>query len=247
MWPGESGAEARPAAPHTALPATIDLLDAWPELEASVPSEELQVAHRTLVVRAVVVEDADVFDVLGPMARSALSFLVVDGIVLKATSFGGRSAVELLGPGDLLAAPLSATRQIESPAVSRFLGHGRATVAVLDERFRRASRRWPGMSDCLHERLARQTHRVSRHLAILHLPRVEDRIVALFVDFAERFGRVTSDGIVIDLPLTHQLIGDLVGSRRPTVSLALHTLADSGTLDRRDGSRWHLASSALER
>jgi CRP/FNR family transcriptional regulator, cyclic AMP receptor protein len=161
------------------------------------------------------------------------------------TSFAGRSALELLGPGDLLAPPLTAARQVESPAVSRYMAHGLASVAVLDDRFRRAARRWPGLFDCLHECLGRQTHRASRHLAILHLPRVEDRIVALFADLAERFGRMTPNGIVIDLPLTHQLIGDLVASRRPTVTIALQTLAANGVVQRLDDGRWHLAARAV--
>jgi CRP/FNR family transcriptional regulator, cyclic AMP receptor protein len=158
------------------------------------------------------------------------------------TSFAGRSALELLGPGDLLAPPLTALRQVESPAVSRYMAHGLASVAVLDDRFRRAARRWPGLFDCLHECLGRQTHRASRHLAILHLPRVEDRIVALFADLAERFGRMTPDGIVIDIALTHHVIADLVGSRRPTVTLALKALAADGIVDRLDHGRWHLAA-----
>jgi CRP-like cAMP-binding protein len=161
------------------------------------------------------------------------------------TSFAGRSAVELLGPGDLLAPPLTAADQVESPAVSRYMAHGLASVAELDDRFRHAAQRWPALLDCLHECLGRQTHRASRHLAILHLPRVEDRIVALFADLAERFGRMTPDGVVIGLALTHQVIGDLVASRRPTVTLALHTLAAQGVVERLDDGRWHLAARAV--
>ncbi|HEX7297645.1 MAG TPA: Crp/Fnr family transcriptional regulator [Solirubrobacteraceae bacterium] len=110
-------------------------------------------------------------------------------------------------------------------------------LAPLGARFRAAARRWPGMSDVLLDRLARQTHRASMHLAMLHLPRVEDRIVALFSDLAERFGHVTSVGILIDLDLTHEIIGGLVASRRPTVSIALQALADEGRLVRRDDKR----------
>jgi CRP-like cAMP-binding protein len=201
-------------------------------------------ARRALVARVITASDEDLFELPRMDAAGALTFLVVEGIVMKVTTFADRSALELLGPGDLLAPPLTAARQEESPAVSRYIAHGLASLAVLDDRFRRAARRWPGILDCLHERLGRQTHRASRHLAILHLPRVEDRIVALFADLAERFGRMTPDGIVIDLPLTHQLIGDLVASRRPTVTIALHTLAADDVVQRLDG-RWHIAARAV--
>jgi CRP-like cAMP-binding protein len=223
----------------------IGLIAAWPDLVAFIPPGDMDLAHQVLVAHVVAAHDRDVFEVLGRRARGAFGYLLVDGVVLKITTLAGRSALELLGPGDLLAPPLSAARQVESPAVSRYVAHGTASIAVLDDRFRQAARRWPGLSDCVHEALGRQAHRASRQLALLHLPRVEDRIVALFAELAERFGRMTAEGIVIDLPLTHQAIGDLVGSRRPTVSLALHGLAESGVLDRREGNRWILAARAV--
>jgi CRP/FNR family transcriptional regulator, cyclic AMP receptor protein len=236
----ESGLDAQHA-----VPPTVDLVDAWPEIAGFVPSADADLARRALVARAITADGEDLFERPRTRVHGALAFLVVEGVVLKATSFAGRSALELLGPGDFLAPPLTATRQVESPAVSRYMAHGPASVAVLDDRFRRAARRWPGLVDCLHDRLGRQTHRASRHLAILHLPRVEDRIVALFADLAERFGRMTPDGIVIDLALTHQVIGDLVASRRPTVSLALQTLGADGIVERLDDGRWHLAARAV--
>jgi CRP/FNR family transcriptional regulator, cyclic AMP receptor protein len=232
-------------ASHAAPLTTIDLVDAWPEIAGSVPSADLALARRALVVRVITAKDEDLFELLGTRAPGGLTFLVVEGVVMKVTSFAGRSALELLGPGDLLAPPLTAAHQVESPAVSRYMAHGLASVAVLDDRFRRAARRWPGLFDCLRECLGRQTHRASRHLAILHLPRVEDRIVALFADLAERFGCMTPDGIVIDVPLTHQVIGDLVASRRPTISLALQTLAAHGVVERLDDGRWHLAARVV--
>jgi CRP/FNR family transcriptional regulator, cyclic AMP receptor protein len=244
LWLGAGNPDAQ-RAPHAAPLTTIDLVDAWPEIAGSVPSADLALARRALVARVIAAQDEDLFELLGTRAPGGLTFLVVEGVVMKVTSFAGRSALELLGPGDLLAPPLTAARQVESPAVSRYMAHGLASVAVLDDRFRRAARRWPGLLDCLHECLGRQAHRASRHLAILHVPRVEDRIVALFVDLAERFGRMTPDGIVIDLALTHQVIGDLVASRRPTVSLALQTLAADGVVDRLDDGRWHVAARAV--
>lgn len=83
------------------------------------------------------------------------------------------------------------------------------------------------------------------HLAMLHLPRIEDRLIALFADLAERFGKMSPDGILIDLPLTHELIGGLVAGRRPTVTLALSTLADNGLIERLDDGRWKLAPSIV--
>jgi CRP/FNR family transcriptional regulator, cyclic AMP receptor protein len=89
---------------------------------------------------------------------------------------------------------------------------------------------------------ARQIRRASRHLAALALPRVEDRVMALFCDLADRWGRATPEGIRIDVPLTHAVIGQLVGARRPTVSLALTDLAAAGRLVRQDERCWLLTA-----
>lgn len=69
--------------------------------------------------------------------------------------------------------------------------------------------------------------------------------MATWTDLAERFGRMTEDGIVLDLPLTHDLIGGLVASRRPTVTLAPQRLSAEGQLQRLAGDRWRLAPEIL--
>lgn len=233
----------RGTAPYSA-PA-VSLAKVLPDILAGVPAEDRDVAGRTLSVPLVSACDEDLADVIGTQIPDAFDFVIVDGVVIKQTVLQHRAALELLGAGDVLAPPLTATRQIESRSLSRYLAHGPVSLAALETHFRLAVRRWPEITDFLHDRLGQQTHRASTHLAVLHLPRVEDRIAALFADLAERFGRVSGDGILIDLPLTHDLIGGLVGSRRPTVTLALHKLSADGTLQRHEGNRWTLAPSIL--
>jgi CRP/FNR family transcriptional regulator, cyclic AMP receptor protein len=219
----------------------VSLAALLPEILANVPAQDRELAERTLVVPIVAARGEDLIEVIKTQTPGAFEFLIVAGVVLKETTLARRSALELLGPGDLLAPPLTAVRQVESRAVSRYLAHGEVSLAALEAHFRLAAQRWPGIADFLHDRLGRQTHRASMHLAMLHLPRIEDRLTALFADLAERFGHVTADGVLIDVPLTHELIGGLVGSRRPSVTLALKKLASDGLLERLEDSRWKLA------
>ena len=225
--------------------STVRLVAALPEILASVPAEDRLLAEQTLILPLVSARDADLASVISTQIPGAFDFLILDGVVLKETTLARRTALELLGPGDLLAPPLTPLRQLESRALSRYLAHGQASLAAIEDHVRDAVRRWPGIADFLHDRLARQTHHASMHLAMLHLPRTEDRLVALFADLAERFGHMTADGILIDLPLTHDIIGGLVGSRRPTVSLALEQLASSGMIARLEDDRWRLDRSIL--
>ena len=198
-----------------------------------------------LTVPLVSAHDGELADVLSTQAPGAFDFLIVDGVVLKETTLARRSALELLGPGDLLPPPPTAAHQLESRAFSRYLAHGRVSLAAVDARFREAARRWPGIGDFLFGCVARQMHHASMHVAMVHLPRIQDRLIALFADLAERFGYVTAEGILVELPLTHEVIGGLVASRRSTVTLALHELASTGLIERLDSGRWKLAQSII--
>lgn len=78
------------------------------------------------------------------------------------------------------------------------------------------------------------------------MPRVEERLLASFGLLAERYGTVRRDGFLIPLELTHQALGEIVGARRPTVSLALKNLNADGRLVRcSDG--WVLAHAVAEK
>jgi CRP/FNR family cyclic AMP-dependent transcriptional regulator len=131
------------------------------------------------------------------------------------------------------------------PALRRALdGRPGTTVAVLDERFAASARRWPGLSTVVYERLAEQLDDTAVRAAIVGLPRIEERVLALFWQLADRWGVVTPDGIVVRLALTHAMIGELVGAQRPTVSLALQALAEAGDLRRATPSTWALSRAS---
>ena len=90
------------------------------------------------------------------------------------------------------------------------------------------------------DRLSERAQRLTITQAISQLNRVDRRLLALFWHLAERWGRVARDGIAVPLVLSHRLIGELVGARRPTVSTALAELARDGQLVRRDDGTWLL-------
>ena len=224
----------------------VSLFRVWPDIAGGFAPEERGIAEGALVVPVVRARDEDLAGSLA-VERDAFDFVVVEGTVLKETTLAGSSALELLGPGDVLAPPLSAIRQLEFRAVSRYLAHGDVSIATLGVRFERVAARWPQLSGFLQRQIAEQAHRASMHLVMLHLPRAEDRILALFVDLGERFGRVTPDGILIDLPLSHELIGGLIASRRSTATLALQRLYQQGFLTRLADNSWKLVLSGTSR
>src|SRR3954469_10882702 len=86
--------------------------------------------------------------------------------------------------------------------------------------------------------LVRRSRWLAFHLAVCHLPQLELRLRVVFWHLADRWGRVTPDGVVVPLRLTHELIGGLVGARRAPVTRALGRLHEAGVLERRREGGW---------
>jgi CRP-like cAMP-binding protein len=98
-----------------------------------------------------------------------------------------------------------------------------------------AVRREPRVLVGLQAAAAEQLERVVTQLAICQMPRVADRVHAMLWLLADSFGRVGTAGTRVPLSLTHEIIGGLVGARRPTVTLALGELSKRGAVVQQDG------------
>ena len=71
------------------------------------------------------------------------------------------------------------------------------------------------------------------------------RLALLLWHLAARWGKVEPGGIRLALPLTHRLLGQLVGAERPSVSHALARLSDAGLVTGR-ADEWHLHGTVDE-
>jgi hypothetical protein len=222
----------------------VALLRVDANLRAAVPADELAVAERVAIAQCRVVGPGPWSPQSFGAHAGALGALLIRGLVTLETTIARRRSAELFGPGDVLR-PWPGFESVV-PAASRWASDAGAVVAVLDGRFVAAARRWPGLFVVLHDRLAEQLDRATARAAIMALPRVEQRVLGLFWQLAERWGTVRPEGIVIELGLTHELIGQLIGARRPTVSLALQPLAHEGLLQRTAAGGWVLAHDSLE-
>lgn len=67
--------------------------------------------------------------------------------------------------------------------------------------------------------------------ALAHLHHV-DRVRQKLIQLAQDHGRVGRDGIRLDFPLTHDLLGEMTGSARETVTRALDELQREGFVAR---------------
>ena len=175
------------------------------------------------------------------LARSGPGVLVLDGVMAVGVHVADRVAAELLGAGDLIQ-PCRADDEELLPCDVDYKALTTTRFALLDGVFAERIARWPQLSGLLLRRAGRRTRRLNLQRAIAAQPRLDVRLALLLWHLAGRWGKVEPGGIRLPLPLTHQLLGRLVGAERPSVSHALSRLSDAGLVTGH-GDEWHLHGS----
>jgi CRP/FNR family cyclic AMP-dependent transcriptional regulator len=173
-------------------------------------------------------------------------FLIIDGLLSREVDVLGRSCVELLGAGDVLRPWLWDPDGSHVHAEVGWLVLEPSRLAVLDHGLVSRMNPWPQLGVELFARGTRRAHSLAVALAIAHHQRVDDRLLLTLWHLAERWGRVSPEGIAVPLPLSHQRLADLVGAHRPSVTTAMGDLARSGALSRRDDGVWMLHGNPPE-
>jgi CRP/FNR family transcriptional regulator, cyclic AMP receptor protein len=178
------------------------------------------------------------------LAMPGPGVLVLEGVLALNVRVGDRAAAELLGAGDLVQPPGAEYDEMLTCQIDwRTLVPSR--FALLDQGFAKRVRFWPQIAQALVRRAGRRTRRLNVQRAIAAQPRLDVRLALLLWHFAARWGRVEPGGLRLPVPLTHQLLGRLVGAERPSVSHALARLAHAGLVSGH-GDEWHLHGSLEE-
>jgi CRP/FNR family transcriptional regulator, cyclic AMP receptor protein len=170
--------------------------------------------------------------------RDHLGFLVIDGLLGRRVFVPDRGrSLELLAGGDLV-------RPWEEDAASfsqvSWTVIEPTRLAALDDGFTARARERPELFDVLTDRALRRSRRLAVGAAIANTVGVEDRLLLLLWQLAELWGRMAPGGAVLPFRLSHQTLADLVGARRPTVTLALRSLTEDRRLERGDSGEWRL-------
>lgn len=149
-------------------------------------------------------------------------FLVDDGFValrsLRANA--SRSVLtSVAGPGRLLVPP-AADETLESLAFAR--------LVVLPDEALRLLLAIPSFAGAVVDGLAAALGDAQRSIANFASPKHIDRVRGKLVQLGRDYGKVGREGILIDFPLSHMLLAEMIGSSRETVTRALDELQRTG-------------------
>ena len=224
----------------------VSLLTADPDLGRRLPEDQFEQAQRGAVLAAVTLSpgrwEPDQLGDSAAVRGEIRGFFVLSGVVMTEVSIASRTCMRLLAPQEIV---LIGATDGSLPASWGWSVLKAAQIAVLDDRLLIIARRWPQLVIALLERAGRQSQSALLQQAISQLPRAEDRLLALLWSIADRWGTVRADGVWVGLPLTHEALAQMIGARRPTVTLGLRALVNQGLLTA-DKDGWLIDHASLE-
>ena len=177
----------------------------------------------------------------GRGAPGGLGLLILDGLLVRRVGSDGRFGAELLGPGDVLRPWDHEGEDATLHFDPTFVVVESVAMAHLDLAFGVRLAPYPEVTGALIGRALQRARSLAVTMAIAHQRRVDRRLLMLFWHLADRWGHVTPLGVRVRLQVTHQILADLVASRRPAVTTALAELEHEGLVTRVEAG-WLLAA-----
>jgi CRP/FNR family transcriptional regulator, cyclic AMP receptor protein len=222
------------------------LLELDPDLGQLLDSERLETARRELRVsiRTLQLGIWDT-DKMGNASPEHIGLLVLDGVIAREVLVSDIVSTELLGRGDVVRPWRIETGDALLEHTVRWTVLSRTTTALLDRRFAAESGRYPEIGAAIVDRMNERAQRLAVSQAISQLNRVDRRLLAFLWHLAERWGRITPEGVALPLTLSHRMLGQLIGARRPTVSTALAELAKQHLVHRCEDGTWLLTDAPV--
>lgn len=230
--------------PHLSQPVAqgIRVLDADPDLGSNLQPDRFEQARQALVARTEGISRGPWQPDLesGPEHNGGIGSLISEGIAVRRLSLGHRSCAELLGPGDLLRPSQDGNSEATAPFAVSWRVIEPLMVAQLDARFALRCSRFPELTGELVARTMERSRILARMLAVAQLPRVDTRLLIALWHLSERWGTVRPEGRVLPGFLSHELLGWIIGARRPSVTTALGQLSGRELVRRQPDGTWLL-------
>ena len=187
----------------------------------------------------------DSFREYQPKVSSEMWLMIMEGICGRSIHINDGMFLELLGVGDVFT-DFRVYPADDSWNTAPILVLDRIRVAVLSRELLARITHFPLLLHILLKRLDVRARRLSHQLAINSIVGIDRRIMMVFCQLANRWGRVTRAGVVLNIDLTNECLGHIVGGCCQSVSTAKNDLMRRGVIERRSNGGWLVRMDPLD-
>jgi CRP/FNR family transcriptional regulator, cyclic AMP receptor protein len=180
-----------------ASPPRVRVADEFPEIVDHLDEEQLELAREQLVAELVTVRTGSWTPAIPRSEPGHLGLLVLDGLLARDVVLERPLATELVGRGDLLKPTDRDGRDAPIPFDVVWTVLQPARFAVLAPDFTRALGQWPSAVEAVVRGASSRSHCLAITMAVSNLRRVDARLLVLLWYLADRWGRVTPNGVVV--------------------------------------------------
>lgn len=211
--------------------ARVSILEEDPDLGSGLSPEDFAAATRALVAPVMTVSgsswDPPAYDPL-----TSYGMLILDGLIGRRLRVGRAVATELLSSGDILRPWEEEPLWGLSEPTLEWRVFQPTRLAVLSQELTTLIGRRPQLVVNFSARLLRRVRSASYLMAVSHQTRVEDRLMETLWYLASAWGRVTPRGTRIPFRITHEVLSEILGAQRPSVTTAFRSLSEHGLVER---------------
>jgi hypothetical protein len=214
---------------------TAPLLDLDPELGRGLSRAQQSDAKRELIARMMILRPGDSCQEL--FRTGLFGALVIEGALVRRVATDRGRSLEVIVAGDLLRPWQEDSGWVIESTIEPLVETRVAVVAPLGAD---SICKFPPVIEALLERAFRRIRGMATQAAFDSRAGMDQRVLFSMWHLADRCGERVDGGRVIPLPLTHQMIADLLGAQRTSVSAAISRLSGEGMLSRTEGRGWML-------
>jgi len=166
-----------------------------------------------------------------PPEKADSVFLLAEGLVkvCHLTADGKESILAFVEPGELFG-EMAIFEGDERDEHVKAVEHS-TVVMIPAEEIRQLVAERTDVALGITKMVGLRQHRIERRLKNLLFLSNRERLVHLLLDLAEQFGSHTDEGIRLRVKLSHQELGNLIGSTRETVTVLLGQLKAERSVD----------------
>ncbi|WP_078664168.1 MULTISPECIES: Crp/Fnr family transcriptional regulator [Carboxydocella] len=145
---------------------------------------------------------------------------------------GREIIIEVIGPGEIIGEEALFQKEEQKHLFSAIAMDEAMVCCFNRNQFEKLLLQNPGLAIKIISYLGQKLYKMTQHFSEVVGTSVKDKLLRLFFKLADVYGRKTSNGIVIELEITQQELGDMIGASRVMVSYALKELRNSGIIIR---------------